>query len=72
MAIDNGNSAPYSLAVSDLNGDGKIDIAVGNVEAPSSVFFNDGSGRHYTPVRFGEKALTLTWQMRYGVPAKSH
>jgi hypothetical protein len=31
-----------------------IDIVVGNVAAPSTVFFNDGPGRHYTPVRFGD------------------
>ena len=45
---------PYALAVNDLNLDGKIDIVVGNVEAPSTVYFNDGSGRHYTPVHFGD------------------
>ena len=54
MAIDNGPVTPYALAVSDLDAAGKIDVVVGNVASPSTVYFNDGSGRHYTPVRFGD------------------
>ncbi len=27
---------------------------MGHVEAPSTVFFNDGSGRHFLPVPFGD------------------
>jgi hypothetical protein len=44
----------------DLNGDGRIDIVVGNVEAPSTIYFNDSSAPrsvligHYTPVHFGD------------------
>jgi hypothetical protein len=40
--------------VSDLNRDGRVDIVVGNVEAPSTIYFNDGSGHHYTPIHFGD------------------
>jgi len=40
---------PYALAVVDLNRDGKIDIVVGNVEARSTIYWNDGSG-HTHPV----------------------
>jgi hypothetical protein len=54
LTIDNGSVVPYALAAADLNRDGMIDIVVGNVAAPSTVFFNDGPGRHYTPVRFGD------------------
>lgn len=54
VAIDDGAATPYALALQDLNRDGKIDVVVGNVGSPSAVFFNDGSGRHYTPVHFGD------------------
>ena len=30
------------------------DVVVGHVKAPSTVYFNDGSGRHYSTVRFGD------------------
>jgi hypothetical protein len=32
----------------------KIDIVVGNINAPSTIYFNDGSGRHFSPVQFGD------------------
>lgn len=50
---------PYALAVSDLKSDGKIDIVVGHVEAPSTIYFNDGSGHHYSPIQFGDAMGTV-------------
>ena len=50
---------PYALTVGDLNNDGAIDVVVGNVEAPSVVYFNDGSGRSFTPVAFGDNKGTV-------------
>ena len=35
-----------------------MDIIVGNVEAPSTIFFNDGSGRHFTTVHLGDNKGT--------------
>jgi hypothetical protein len=37
----------------------RSDIVVGHVEAPSTIYFNDGSGRHYSPVQFGDAKGTV-------------
>jgi len=50
---------PYALTIGDLNNDGAIDVVVGNVEAPSVVYFNDGTGRSFTPVSFGDNKGTV-------------
>ena len=47
-------ASPYALAAGDLNRDGKIDIVVGYINAPSVVYFNTGQGRGFTPVAFGD------------------
>jgi hypothetical protein len=46
--------APYALLVADINTDGKPDILVGKVRAPSTIHVNDGSGRAFTPVQLGD------------------
>jgi hypothetical protein len=44
---------PYALTVGDLNCDGRPDFVVGNVEAPSAVYRNDG-GFRFTATPFGD------------------
>lgn len=46
-------SAPYALAVHDVDRNGKPDIIVGYTKARPIVFFNDGPGR-FTAVPFGD------------------
>jgi len=59
LPLDNAMATPYALTIADLNRDGAPDIIVGNVEAPSVILFNDGSGRRYTPVHFGDNKGTV-------------
>lgn len=54
ISIADAKVAPYALTLADLDKDGKVDIIVGHVEAPSTVYFNDGTGRSFTPVSFGD------------------
>ncbi|MGZ0171912.1 MAG: sulfatase-like hydrolase/transferase [Planctomycetales bacterium] len=53
----------YATELGDLDGDGDLDIAVGNDMAPNRVFLNDGSGRFDPGAEFGEissvRSLTL-------------
>ena len=37
----------YAAELADLDGDGDLDIAVGNDLAPNRVFLNDGNGRFH-------------------------
>jgi len=59
ISLADATVVPYALKVADLNKDGKMDIIVGHVEAPSTVFFNDGTGRNFTPVSFGDSHGTV-------------
>lgn len=53
----------YATELADLDGDGDLDIAVGNDRAPNKIFLNDGSGHFMPHTTFGEvtniRSLTL-------------
>jgi hypothetical protein len=59
------SALPYALAARDLNLDGAVDVVVGYVRAPSTVYFNDGTGRSYTPVEVGDRQGT-TYGFAFG------
>jgi hypothetical protein len=44
---------------SDLNQYGKVEIIVGHVGAPSTIYVNDGRGRNFTSVSFGDAQGTV-------------
>jgi hypothetical protein len=46
---------PYAIAAGDLNHDRSPDIVLGYTSGPHSVFFNDGTGRQFNEVLFGDK-----------------
>ena len=58
VALDVGKAVPYALAVADLNKDGRPDILVGLVEAPSAAFFG-GKPRLFDRVTFGDNRGTV-------------
>jgi len=45
---------PYSMIAVDLNRDHRPEIIVGYVDAPGAVYFNDGTGKKYQRVPFGD------------------
>ena len=49
-------AASYSTALADLDGDGDLDVAVGNDMAPNLILQNDGNGRFREAGEFGEPA----------------
>lgn len=47
-------NASYAAELADLDGDGDLDLAVGNDMAPNQIFLNDGHGRYRAGPTFGE------------------
>lgn len=45
---------PYALSLADLNRDGQLDIVVGYVELPGSVYFNEAKGRTFREVPWND------------------
>ncbi len=63
--IGPGDSPTSAIAVGDMNGDGHLDIVVGNASGESYIYFNDGRGNFPTAAKraFGEaddEILALT------------
>lgn len=50
---------PYALSIGDLNNDKRPDIIVGHVEAPSTVFYNEGTGKSFKSISFGDSKGTV-------------
>ena len=51
--IGNQHSTTYACELADLDGDGDLDIATGNDNAPCQIFLNDGSGSFELKGSFG-------------------
>ena len=60
-----GTNEPRSIAVGDMNGDGSIDIIVGNYNGPNSIYLNDGRGTFSTTRIFGSGS-DKTWSVAVG------
>lgn len=57
---ENNGPFPYSVVVGDLNGDGKADFAVANVDTNNvSIFFGDGTGAFHDPVNYPVDAIPV-------------
>ena len=54
VAIDDATG----IAIYVGRGDGTADFIVGDVTAPSTVYFNDGTGKNFTRVSFGDSKGT--------------
>ena len=55
LSVSNVTESVYSIAIADMNGDGYRDVVLGNMEAPGVVLLNDGTGRKFARVSFGDK-----------------
>jgi VCBS repeat protein len=52
--VTDSKRVPYAIAAGDVNRDGRPDVVIGFLNAQSAIFFNDGTGRTFTEVRFGD------------------
>lgn len=56
FVIGDTSRRPYALSTADLNLDGAMDIIVGHVEAPTSVFLNQRNGEQFHALDIGDDA----------------
>lgn len=54
VSVAQNSDIPYSIATADMNGDGHIDVVLGNQKTPGAVLINDGTGRKFAVVPFGD------------------
>jgi hypothetical protein len=59
LSVVGSKVVPYALAIAELNNDKRVDLIVGYVEAPSSIFFNDGTGLNFKAISFGDSKGTV-------------
>ncbi|HOY12415.1 MAG TPA: VCBS repeat-containing protein, partial [Saprospiraceae bacterium] len=50
---------PYALNIADLNNDGRMDIIVGYVFAPSKIFYSEGTDSNFKSISFGDSNGTV-------------
>ena len=51
-----GADRTYAAPLADLDGDGDLDLAVGNDSDPNRIYVNDGQGRFQPGIRFGPQS----------------
>jgi hypothetical protein len=54
VPIAGAERVPYALAVADLEDNGRPDLIVGHIDAPSTVYFAHPSDDQYTAINFGD------------------
>jgi hypothetical protein len=59
VALEDSTLTPYALTIADLNNDKKVDIIIGHVKAPSTIFFNNGTPRNFKSISFGDSQGTV-------------
>ncbi|MET0462286.1 MAG: VCBS repeat-containing protein [Chitinophagaceae bacterium] len=59
VSLEDSTRTPYALTIADLNNDRKMDIIIGHVEAPSTIFFNNGTTRDFKSISFGDSKGTV-------------
>lgn len=59
ITLEDSTLTPYALMIADLNNDKRMDIIIGHVKAPSTIFFNTGTTRGFKSISFGDSKGTV-------------